>query len=50
MEKMKAAMYMAAGSMATILFQKYRKPMMKSVQQMMNKEKKMINDALEDMM
>ena len=50
MESMKAVAYMFMGSMATIMFQKYKKPMMKAMQKTMNKEKKMVNEMLEDMM
>ena len=39
MESMKAVAYMAMGSVATIMFQKYRKPMMKAMQNAVNKEK-----------
>ena len=50
MESMKAVAYMAMGSMATIMFQKFKDPMIKAMQKTMNKEKKMVNDMLEDMM
>jgi len=50
MDKMKIIASMAAGSMATIMFQKYKDPMIKAMQKAMNMEKKMINNALEDMM
>lgn len=50
MNKMKDAMFMAAGSMMTLMYQKYKKPMLKSIQKAMNKEKQMASDMLEDMM
>ncbi len=50
MDKMKIIASMVAGSMATMAFQKYKKPMIKAMQKAMNMEKKMINDTLEDMM
>ena len=49
-DKMKIIASMVAGSMATMAFQKYKKPMIKAMQKAMNMEKKMINDTLEDMM
>ena len=50
MNKMTVIASMIAGSMATILFQKYKEPMIKSMQKMMNAEKEMLNDTLENMM
>ena len=47
---MKAVAFMAAGSMMTLAFQKYKKPMLKSIEKTMDKEKKMAKDMLEDMM
>ena len=48
--KIKDAMLIAAGSMMTLAYQKYKTPMIKSMQKAINKEKKMANDMLEDMM
>ena len=50
MSKMKDVALMAAGSMMTLMYQKYKKPMIKSIQKAMEKEKKMANDMLEEMM
>ena len=50
MNKMKDVALIAAGSMITLAYQKYKKPMLKTLQKAMNKEKKMANDMLEDMM
>ena len=50
MNKMKDVALIAAGSMMTLAYQKYKKPMLKTLQKAMNKEKKMANDMLEDMM
>lgn len=41
---------MAAGAMGMYLFQKYKKPMNEMIQNALDKESKMINDMLEDMM
>ncbi|MBR2833138.1 MAG: hypothetical protein IKE75_01730 [Bacilli bacterium] len=50
MNKMTVIAAMAAGSMATIMFQKYKDPMIKAMKKAVNTEKKMINDTLENMM
>ena len=50
MNKMTVIASMIAGSMATIMFQKYKNPMIKAMKKAVNTEKQMINDTLEDMM
>lgn len=50
MDKMKAVALMAAGSMMALAYQKYKDPMLKTMKKALNKEKKMINETLEDMM
>ncbi|MBR3363220.1 MAG: hypothetical protein IKG40_04815 [Bacilli bacterium] len=50
MKKMTVIASMIAGSMATIMFQKYKEPMLKAMKKAVNNEKQMINETLEDMM
>ena len=50
MEKMKGMTYMAMGAIATIMYQKYNKQVMKKMQDMMEKTKEMAYDKLEEMM
>ena len=50
MNMMKNMAYMAMGMMVAFAYQKYKEPIKDAMQKAMDKEKAMINNALEDMM
>ncbi|MBQ9011577.1 MAG: hypothetical protein IJ093_02900 [Bacilli bacterium] len=50
MDTMRDMAFMAAGSDSMYLFMKYKKPITKTIQDTLDKESKMVNNMLEDMM
>ena len=50
MKKTKSLMLMVLGGCAVLAYQKYNKQIINSVRCMINKEKNMLDDALENMM